>query len=168
MPAPADDDLDRLRLKLAAGSCDGAAAPHEELRENFVAPVATAGGWRLGLARFERCCCPSSFDIWLVHAPPGERGCEPLPWVEASGAHRRPLHTEDPSVPELLALLCSPPRRAKAVGGRPRHALTRASRAGHGVYAVDVPAVVTSRNLVTGPLDLHSHRSPRLLSMQAS
>ena len=63
MPAPADDDLDRLRLKLAAGSCDGAAAPHEELRENFVAPVATAGGWRLGLARFERCCCPSSFDI---------------------------------------------------------------------------------------------------------
>ena len=88
--------------------------------------------------------------------------------VEASAPHRRLLHTEDPSVPELLALPCSPPRRAKAVGGRPRHALTRASRAGHGVYAVDVPAVVTSRNLVTGPLDLHSHRSPRLLSMQAS
>ena len=68
MPAPADDDLGRLRLKLAAGSCDGAAAPHEELRENFVAPVATAGGWRLGLAREERDRCASSsvmaFEVW--------------------------------------------------------------------------------------------------------
>ena len=60
MPAPADDDLGRLRLKLAAGSCDGAAAPHEELRENFVAPVATTGGWSGRRTRKERDRCASS------------------------------------------------------------------------------------------------------------
>ena len=49
--------------KLAASSCGGAAVPHEELRENFVASVATAGSWGLDRPRLGRLIPTESFAI---------------------------------------------------------------------------------------------------------